>query len=921
MTRSPSTQAAGRHRTGPARSFRQSICAGCGGEKFARQCRHSRAWRAHKVQTFEDLAEVDFDCPHGLQINALGIGDAACHHGDTGGTENNGGGTSVARPPSAGTNSRRAARPGAAVPHRGGCIYAERFVEGCCHSWKVKCARDGRIHRQGDCEMCGNVLPPEEMHLGAVVTACNEGDEVAATVESLLASVECARVSVILVDDGSTDGSCDGLAAEQVRVLRHGRPRGVGRSRNHGWRMAREMGCDVVSFHDAHMRFPLADDVRGRGGVLEQLAVRALRAGAVTASASHDLPSRGTLRGCWLHYHPDYGLQPKWQTERPPAEWWPVPCMMGACYVMGAGTAEAMAAPTGRLWEDVAGRWGFSEQALSVKAFLLGIPVLQSRDLATGHRYRSRNPVPDALRQTWRNITRCMAVLFGRYLFERRFRTWCERRLGASETKEIAEEAFAAAPESWPRDPAEVFTHLLGRGAPIARPHECHRWLPEVESACRELAARRPGGAGARVLQWRPGEATLLVRDLLPEAEVTAVELPGHRSDVWSAICRRERVRLVTTQLGPAYAEHPVTDGRYDLILVGGEMQEECRRAARRALRPGGKVLINPTADRDLIEHEELKRERRQRAEGPEPAEGAAATTQQQEAESFPASLHAPGMSKAGQQEAGSGMRRRRCSRLSVTVCLLNWMREENLGPVLDCLAAQTVPVRVLLWNNGRPLLFRHPDTDKPTPIDEHPLVQLAVRSAQNVRCWPRWLLASMAETEFVCSLDDDLALADERVLEDAVAACRAKVPDGIVGLFGWRAGGGRSYRDAEHVNGSRRDRRVDLVKGRFMLFRRALLERVPLAHPALRGREHLLGRCDDIYVSLCISRGRRGHHLVPGVLGWRWRELGRHRTSLAAQPGHYQERDRMVRALLDYYDAQRENRKEAPREVPDPVA
>ncbi|MFO7957218.1 MAG: glycosyltransferase family 2 protein [Candidatus Brocadiia bacterium] len=615
------------------------------------------------------------------------------------------------------------------------CVYAETFQEGCCHRRRVKCHhpdRRGTLHDAQDCATgggCPDRTTPGGVHLGAVITARNEGDEVQATVRSLAASVRAARLTVIVVDDASTDGSCADLRVQgaDLTVARHVEPLGVGRARNAGWALAERAGGDVVSFHDAHMRFP--------DGVLETLARKALRTNAVVCSKSKGLEHQNQDFcgwGCNLLYNERDGLQAKWRpAPEGRAEFARVPAPMGACYVMSRPTANRLERATGRLWDDVAGRWGFSEQALAVKAFLLDIPILVARNAVTRHLYRDSNPVPNAARETWRNVTHVTATLFGRRLFEERFRAHCERHLPRGEVDRIAERAFAAREPNWKRPPEEVFTHLCGKNPSLDEPRD----------ASSGMAARR----------------------------------------------------TVTGSGGP---EGPV-----------------------------------------------------------------------------------------------SGLP-------EVTVCLLNWRRPANLPEVLESISRQTVRTRVWLWNNA-------PDARLPdgTPLEDHPLVDLCVTVGRNMRCLPRWWLASRAETEYVCTIDDDLALADERVLEDALAASRELCPDGIVGFFGWQRVDGKGYREGWHVNGSRRDRRVDLIKGRLMVLRRALLARVPLVHPALAGAGCLLGRADDIYVSLCIGRGRPGAHLVPGVLGKRWRELPRRGAALASQPAHYDEREEILNRLLSHYE------------------
>ena len=83
-----------------------------------------------------------------------------------------------------------------------------------------------------------------------------------------------------------------------------------------------------------------------------------------------------------------------------------------------------------------------------------------------------------------------------------------------------------------------------------------------------------------------------------------------------------------------------------------------------------------------------------------------------------------------------------------LTVCLLNWRRPDNLRRIIDALARQTARPAVFLWNNsGQP--FRHDGID------------CWIHNSRNSGCWPRWLLATQAETDFVASLDDDLMPAD----------------------------------------------------------------------------------------------------------------------------------------------------------------
>jgi len=86
--------------------------------------------------------------------------------------------------------------------------------------------------------------------ISVILTAYNEGDEVARTLESIRANTP-ERYEIILVDDGSTDGACSGLEGDDLRVLRHEERIGIAYSRNEACEVATG---DVFAFLDAHQR-------------------------------------------------------------------------------------------------------------------------------------------------------------------------------------------------------------------------------------------------------------------------------------------------------------------------------------------------------------------------------------------------------------------------------------------------------------------------------------------------------------------------------------------------------------------------------------------------------------------------------------------------------------------------------------------
>ena len=140
---------------------------------------------------------------------------------------------------------------------------------------------------------------------------------------------------------------------------------------------------------------------------------------------------------------------------------------------------------------------------------------------------------------------------------------------------------------------------------------------------------------------------------------------------------------------------------------------------------------------------------------------------------------------------------------------LLNWKRPQNFQKVIASIECQSYRPKIFVWNNGERL--------KDLRVD------WIVDSSQNKRCWPRWTLGAMAESEFVCSLDDDFAFGDERVLEDLLHYLRdLDQPDRLVGASGVILDSTKSYDRCAHVKATRNaDIPVDIVKGKLLACRR----------------------------------------------------------------------------------------------------
>lgn len=209
----------------------------------------------------------------------------------------------------------------------------------------------------------------------------------------------------------------------------------------------------------------------------------------------------------------------------------------------------------------------------------------------------------------------------------------------------------------------------------------------------------------------------------------------------------------------------------------------------------------------------------------------------------------------------------------SVTVVLTNWRRPKNVRVILDSLSGQTMKPHLFLWNNGAEF--------------SHQAVTWQVDSSYNMMCWPRWWMASCAQTEYVCIVDDDLMFLDDHVLEDMIKALQHCSEKTIVGLFGMILDPAKEYRYGTQVRPSEEDQCIDIVKGRCMMMRTSALRSVSFQPKPTRS----ILMCEDILVSGVLAGGEAGKHLVPKGFASRWKELP-NEHSLHKMPSHWEQRE-----------------------------
>ena len=261
--------------------------------------------------------------------------------------------------------------------------------------------------------MTGNPRLPDETDparspkISVIITAHNEGPELQRTLRSLVDNTR-DLFEVIVVDDGSGDGSCQALT-NGSQVIRHNERIGVAYSRDEGSRAARG---DVLCYLDAHHRLST--------GCLDRCAWLALDRNAITGPDVRDYGPLG-----WRQYGATFRLCPKhryfsakWRAWRSLRRVSQVTALRAPPYLLPSALYPQLA------WSRSLRGWGASEASMAVKAFFAGIPILHIAGPLARHRFQRKFPYET----TWDGVW-CNHAIIARICFDDTtwFRYWLPR--------------------------------------------------------------------------------------------------------------------------------------------------------------------------------------------------------------------------------------------------------------------------------------------------------------------------------------------------------------------------------------------------------------------------------------------------------------------------------------------------------------
>jgi glycosyltransferase involved in cell wall biosynthesis len=214
--------------------------------------------------------------------------------------------------------------------------------------------------------------------VSVVIPSYNEGEYLLATVASVLAHADGVQHEIVVVDDGSTDGSPGRLIAAhsgdaRVRIIQAARA-GVARARNLGAQHARG---EYLAFLDAHCETS--------PGWLEAL-IAPLRDSSVgligPALASPTAPGRCGYGVIWRDPSQLMTWLPR-QADGPYA----VPLVCGACQVTRRTDFLRLGGYDGGMT-----RWGCEDHELSLRFWLMGYRVMIHPDVVVQHLFRDVHP-------------------------------------------------------------------------------------------------------------------------------------------------------------------------------------------------------------------------------------------------------------------------------------------------------------------------------------------------------------------------------------------------------------------------------------------------------------------------------------------------------------------------------------------------
>lgn len=212
-----------------------------------------------------------------------------------------------------------------------------------------------------------------------VIPAHNEGENLVDTIRCVLENIAYPDFEIVVVDDGSTDGSGDRLS----RIFGNDSRVGMVRAEGLGVANARNLGATCASgkiliFLDAHCYTP----PHWMDGLIQPLADICV---GMVGPAIATMRYGSDVRGLGLNWR-DASLELEWlgQRENTP---YPVPLLTGACQAVRKADLERLG-----YYDPGMTRWGSEDEELCLRYWLMGYEVLVQPQTVVYHLFRESHP-------------------------------------------------------------------------------------------------------------------------------------------------------------------------------------------------------------------------------------------------------------------------------------------------------------------------------------------------------------------------------------------------------------------------------------------------------------------------------------------------------------------------------------------------
>lgn len=253
-----------------------------------------------------------------------------------------------------------------------------------------------------------------------VLPACEEGDWVRSTVANFHADIPEAEI--VVVDDASTDGCCDGLP-EFVKIIRNEERKGVGGARNTGMDAA---SGDTFIVADAHVEVL-------EPGSLRTIVRLAKDRGAFAVPQFRSIPKprkdgtpgamKGPRWGGHFLFMRDQYLG--WQYERKREEMeYPIEVPNGGCYAFTRAIRDKLG-----LWPTTAGLWGHNPVTKGLLCWYTDTPAILTCHAQIAHAYKAPHYVLK-LEYQWQNACRTYSIVFAERTYRDYWKPILSRVLG-----------------------------------------------------------------------------------------------------------------------------------------------------------------------------------------------------------------------------------------------------------------------------------------------------------------------------------------------------------------------------------------------------------------------------------------------------------------------------------------------------------